>query len=47
VPIATLGAIVGLVSGFAIVWGIALLAAFFWLGSAKAKVTSDIAAARS
>jgi uncharacterized membrane protein HdeD (DUF308 family) len=47
VPIATLGAIVGLVSAFAIVWGIALLAAFFWLGSAKAKVTSGIAAARS
>jgi uncharacterized membrane protein HdeD (DUF308 family) len=46
VPPATLVAIMGLISGFAIVWGVALLAAFFWLGSAKAKVTSDIAAAR-
>jgi hypothetical protein len=33
----------GLIAGFAIVWGIALLAAFFWLGSAKAKITSDVA----
>jgi uncharacterized membrane protein HdeD (DUF308 family) len=47
VPPATLAAIMGLIAGFAIVWGVALLAAFFWLGSAKAKVTSDIAAARS
>jgi uncharacterized membrane protein HdeD (DUF308 family) len=46
VPPATLIAIMGLISGFAIVWGVALLAGFFWLGSAKAKVTSDIAAAR-
>lgn len=42
VPPATLIAIMGLISGFAIVWGIALLAAFFWLGSARAKVTADV-----
>jgi uncharacterized membrane protein HdeD (DUF308 family) len=46
VPPATLVAIMGLIAGFAIVWGIALLAAFFWLGAAKDKVTSNIAAAR-
>lgn len=42
VPPATLAAILGLIAGFAIVWGIALLAAFFWLGATKAKVTSDL-----
>ena len=46
-PQMTLAALMGLISGFAIVWGIALLAAFFWLGSAKAKVASTIAAPQS
>ncbi|HZS58790.1 MAG TPA: DUF308 domain-containing protein [Gemmatimonadaceae bacterium] len=42
VPPATLAAIISLISAFAIVWGIALLAAFFWLGSAKARLTQDV-----
>jgi hypothetical protein len=42
VPPATLAAIMGLISGFAIVWGIALLAAFFWLGSATARIKQDV-----
>ncbi len=37
-PPTTLAAIMGLISGFAIVWGIALLAGFFWLGSARARL---------
>jgi uncharacterized membrane protein HdeD (DUF308 family) len=47
VPPATLLAIMGVISAFAIIWGIALLAAFFWLGSAKAKLASDIAVPQS
>lgn len=46
VPPATLTAIIALIAAFAIVWGIALLAAFFYLGSAKARVTSDLGVPR-
>lgn len=39
-PPVTLAAIMGLIAGFAIVIGIASLAAFFWLGSARARLTN-------
>jgi uncharacterized membrane protein HdeD (DUF308 family) len=39
-PPVTLAAIMGLIAGFAIVIGIASLAAFFWLGSAHARLTN-------
>jgi uncharacterized membrane protein HdeD (DUF308 family) len=38
-PPVTLAAIMGLIAGFAVVIGIASLAAFFWLGSARARLT--------
>jgi uncharacterized membrane protein HdeD (DUF308 family) len=41
VPPVTLAAIMGLIAGFAIVWGIALLAGFFWLGNAHARLTGS------
>jgi uncharacterized membrane protein HdeD (DUF308 family) len=47
VPPATLAAIMGLIAGFAIVWGIALLAGFFWLGSARERLADATGAARA
>jgi uncharacterized membrane protein HdeD (DUF308 family) len=47
VPPVTLAAIMGLIAGFAIVWGIALLAGFFWLGNAHARVTSTTGTAHA
>ena len=46
-PPVTLAAIMGLISAFAIISGIALLAAFFWLGSAKGKLASNMAVPQS
>jgi uncharacterized membrane protein HdeD (DUF308 family) len=46
-PPVTLAAIMGLIAGFAIVWGIALLAGFFWLGSARSKVANMTGAAHA
>jgi uncharacterized membrane protein HdeD (DUF308 family) len=46
-PPVTLAAIMGLIAGFAIVWGIALLAGFFWLGNAHARVTGTTGTAHA
>jgi uncharacterized membrane protein HdeD (DUF308 family) len=46
-PPATLAAIMGLIAGFAIVWGIALLAGFFWLGSARSRLSNMTGAAHA